>query len=192
MVFLEECGQMKYTTRTDTAGTLALSVGKFHFFRQEGMNAEAESKSGFPHFISVWPTKWWDGGGTGEWWVGGGGVIHSAETLRFNPIYSHPQQKIITTLKPARRGAERKGPTHPNCASGPWSLHLEKEMGGGGSVSRTQVRHCDKIRVCVANEAKWFFFLFPSCLVPLVARWAAVEGASRPTDVHHRRRGGVF
>lgn len=58
MVFLEECGQMKYTARTDTAGTLALSVGKFHFFRQEGMNAEAESKSGFPHFISVWPTKW--------------------------------------------------------------------------------------------------------------------------------------
>lgn len=63
------------------------------------------------------------GGGTGGgWWFGsggGGGVIHSAETLHFNPIYSHPQQKIITTLKPARRGAERKGPTHPNCASGP-------------------------------------------------------------------------
>lgn len=193
MVFLEECGQMKYTARTDTAGTLALSVGKFHFFRQEGMNAEAESKSGFPHFISVWPTKWWDGGGTGEWWVGGGGVIHSAETLRFNPIYSHPQQKIITTLKPARRGAERKGPTHPNCASGPWSLHLEKEMEGrGDSVSRTQVRHCDKIRVCVANEAKWFFFLFFPCVVPLDARWAVVEGAPRPTDVHHRCRGGVF
>lgn len=45
-------------------------------------------------------------------WVGGlgvaGGVIRSAETLHFNPIYSLPQQKIITTLKPARRGVEEK------------------------------------------------------------------------------------
>ena len=37
-----------------------------------------------------------------------GGVIHSAETLHFNPIYSLPQQKIITTLKPARRGVDEK------------------------------------------------------------------------------------
>lgn len=51
--------------------------------------------------------------------VMGGGVIQSGETLHFNPIYSLPQQKIITTLKPARRGVERKGLTHPNCASGP-------------------------------------------------------------------------
>ncbi|CAF98659.1 unnamed protein product [Tetraodon nigroviridis] len=27
-------------------------------WRKEGMNAEAESKSGVPQFISVWPTKW--------------------------------------------------------------------------------------------------------------------------------------
>lgn len=113
MVFLEEWGQMKHTTRTDTTGILAPSVVKFHFFRQEAMNAEAESKSGFPHVISVWPTKWWDGGGSeglrGERVrCGGGGVIRSAETLHFNPIYSLPQQKIITTLKPARRGVEEK------------------------------------------------------------------------------------
>lgn len=56
---------MKHTARTDTTGILAPSVGKFHFFQQEGMNAEAESKSGFPHFIRVWPTKWCDGGGSG-------------------------------------------------------------------------------------------------------------------------------
>lgn len=106
MVFLEEWGQMKHTTQTDTASILAPSVGKFHFFQQEAMNAEAESKSGFPHFISVWPTKWWDGGGGG--WKEEGGVTHSAETLHFNPIYSLPQQKIITTLKSARRGLEEK------------------------------------------------------------------------------------
>lgn len=83
------------------------------------MNAEAESKSGFPHFISVWPTKWWDGGGTGGLRRGLEGVIYSAETFHFNPIYNLPQQKIITTLKPARRGVERKDLTHPNYASGP-------------------------------------------------------------------------
>lgn len=113
MVFPEEWGQMKHTTRTDTEGILAPSVGKFHFFQQEAMNAEAESKSGFPHFISVWPTKWWEDGGeegAGSW---GGGVIHSAETLHFNPIYSLPQQKIITSLKPATRGAEKKRPHSP-------------------------------------------------------------------------------
>lgn len=43
----------------------------------------------------------------------GGGVIHSAETLHFNPIYSLPQQKIITSLKPATRGAEKKRPHSP-------------------------------------------------------------------------------
>lgn len=68
------------------------------------MNAEAESKSGFPHFISVWPmVRWW-----GRRVKGGVGVTHSAETLHFNPIYSLPQQKIITTLKSARRGLEEK------------------------------------------------------------------------------------
>jgi len=46
--------------------------------------------------------RWGEGGGLK------GGLIHSAETLHFNPIYSLPQQKIITTLKPARRGVEEK------------------------------------------------------------------------------------
>lgn len=44
----------------------------------------------------------------GSEWGAGGGVIRSAETLHFNPIYSLPQQKIIATLKPARRGVEEK------------------------------------------------------------------------------------
>lgn len=33
-------------------------------------------------------------------------VIHSAVTHHFNPIYSHPQQEIITSLKPVSRGVK--------------------------------------------------------------------------------------
>lgn len=49
-----------------------------------------------------------EGCGRGAVERGGEGVTHSAETLHFNPIYSLPQQKIITTLKSARRGLEEK------------------------------------------------------------------------------------
>lgn len=57
------------------------------------------------HQVVRWRGKWRTEGGASEV---RGGVIRSAETLHFNPIYSLPQQKIITTLKPARRGVEEK------------------------------------------------------------------------------------
>lgn len=172
MVFLEECGQMKYTAQTDTAGTLALLLENFIFSVRRAWMPRLNPNPVFRTLSACGPPS-------GEmveegWWVGSGGVIHSAETLHFNPIYSHPQQKIITTLKPARRGEEKRPHSPKLCL---WPLKSPpKARDGAGGVSRTQVRHCDKIIVCVANEAKWFCFLFFLLLVPSNAHWAAVEG----------------
>lgn len=98
--------------------------------------------------------------------VGGGGVIHSAETLHFNPIYSLPQQKIITTLKPARRGEKEKASLTQTVPLAPevstkrkrgWAVRRREggeQARGGPLLAGLKQRHCDKLRVCVANEAK--------------------------------------
>lgn len=99
-----------------------------------------------------------------------GGVIHSAETLHFNPIYSLPQQKIITTLKPARRGEKEKASLTQTVPLAPevstkrkrgWAgeaagvrVAVGVVVGGGPLLAGLKQRHCDKLRVCVANEAK--------------------------------------
>lgn len=62
--------ETRHTDRYHRQARWPLLLGNFIFFHQEAMNAEAESKSGFPHFISMWPTKWGDDGGTRR--AGGG------------------------------------------------------------------------------------------------------------------------
>ena len=61
IAFPEELEQMKHAVDRYCWHTGPF-CWKISFFHKEAMNAKAESKSVFPHFISVWPTKWGDGG----------------------------------------------------------------------------------------------------------------------------------
>lgn len=81
---------------TDTAGTLAPSVGKFHFSTRKPRMLRLNSNPFFRTLSVCGPPS-----GEME-------VIHSAETHHPNPISSLPQQEIITSIKAVRTGG--KGP----------------------------------------------------------------------------------
>lgn len=107
---------------TDTAGTLAPSVGKFHFSTRKPRMLRLNPNPFFRTLSVCGPPS-----GEME-------VIHSAETHHPNPISSLPQQEIITSIKAVRTGGERALCLKLCCR--PWKYRLS----GGISAGRTQAK----------------------------------------------------